>query len=164
MKKTITHLKQTALLLFTFGILSLTSCDKDDDGGGIGNESDLVGTWLLRNIDGYEISDGEKETFHETYNEDPNRIEELVYVYNEDHSGYRYAVYSYRTESTEFTWQIKNGMLYIYYSANDDFETLGKIKKLSSNTLVLERTEKDKEDRYELYETITYKKADNKIQ
>ena len=107
-----------------------SSCSKDEDGD-VDSKS-IVGTWNLVLEEGYEIYDGEKEEWKETYGGD----ESLIITFNADGTGSEVYRYEYIEDTDKFNWKLNGNKLSIKYAGDDDVEEL-RVEKLTSTTLVV---------------------------
>ena len=107
-----------------------SSCSKDEDGD-VDSKS-IVGTWNLVLEEGYEIYDGEKEEWKETYGGDKSRI----ITFNADGPGSEVYRYEYIEDTDRFNWKLNGNKLSIKYAGDDDVEEL-RVEKLTSTTLVV---------------------------
>lgn len=127
--------------------IGFTSCGDDDDEGIAGDAKTLIiGTWQSTWLKGYEIYDGEKETYDEAYTED-------IYTFKSDGKGTYKDVSGSSTYTADFTWTISGNKLKITFSSYSQEAT---IKTLNENTAILVGQEKDKDGEY--YSEITFKK------
>lgn len=151
MKRNLVSMAALFMMMLLFSV-STTSCSDDDDE--VGEKSDLIGTWVLTQAEGYEIYNGNKEEYNDSYKVEDK---EDVYEIKEDGTCINYdKENNYRTTGS---WK-KDGD-YLVVSATYDFNGDGKeetetekakILKLNATTLVLEYAEDD------WYEKTTYTK------
>lgn len=134
--------------------ISLVSCS-DDDEEGVGNKSDLIGLWEPIHIEGYEIYDGEKET----WNEDLNEVDRGGYYQLEFLDGGIFYSYSYENgweKDVEDGKYRLNGKRLVLRDDPDEEEYEMTIVSLTKTTLVLEGKESYDDEEY--YEKVTYKR------
>lgn len=124
--------------------IGFASCSDDDDEGIAGDAKTLiVGTWEATWSKGYEIYEGEKETWNEPFDDE-------IYTFKEDGTG-TYEEVGYTADT--FTWSISGNKLTITDKYDSEVIT---IKTLNSTTAVIVTQYKDDEEEY--YEEITLKK------
>lgn len=141
------------LLLFVT-MLNFSSCS-DDDEENVGNKSDLIGLWEPIHIEGYEIYDGEKET----WNEDLNEVDRGGYYQLEFLDGGIFYSYSYENgweKDVEDGKYRLNGKRLVLRDDPDEEEYEMTIVSLTKTTLVLEGKERYDDEEY--YEKVTYKR------
>lgn len=131
------------LLSISFG---LTSCGDDDDE--VGSEKELIGTWNIVHLDGYDKENGEvTKTYDENYEEGKETI-----VFNENHT------VAGTWFDSGFQWAYKGNKLTLRWSDVDGDETEEMtVLEMSSTRMVAEVLEKVKESgvNYETYMKIT---------
>jgi hypothetical protein len=131
-----------AVVLFT-SFSFLTSCSDDDK---IGSASDLAGTsWVAVHSEGYIKKNG-KTTY--TWDEDMDN-DGKVTTFNSDNT------ISYSSVRSSDAWAYEEGVLTIV--EKDEDATYYRVLTLNSSNLVFDRT--DKEDSYEYYEKMTYRRV-----
>jgi hypothetical protein len=132
---------------------SFASCSSDDE---VGSTSDLVGCWLLYSEQGWEKEDGVKtDEWNDT---DLNNFRLFFY---EDGSGKSDELYRNKWSYEKyFYWSLKGSKLTLIDNDADNDEESCVVKTLNKTTLIIEYTEKDKEDgvTYEEYNREVYKR------
>lgn len=127
-------------------VVGFTSCDKDDDDK-LGSVSDLIGTWTLERVYGYEKENGK---ITDEWDETPDHISQVIF--KEEGSFYL------REEGEEAfylgIWSYKNGKLYCEY---EDYEEVVTVKELTPTRLVVNSS--TKEDEYESNITQIFSKG-----
>lgn len=143
-------------LLFLLGLFftmtfSFSACSDDDE---ISNASDLLGVWDPIHAEGYEISDGEKETWNKNVDAtsnlaDYNRVEFL------DGGIYNSYYYSngWKVDIENGTYQLNGKKIHISHEEGTYDLT---IVSLTSTQMILEA--KESWDGEEFYEKVTYEK------
>ena len=106
-----------------------SSCNKDDDGKIDSNS--IVGTWKAVSDEGYEIYDGEKDEWKDTYGDD----EYFTVTFNANGTGVTVDIYDGETYEDEFTWNLSGNNLSIKFAGQ--IEEVGKVESLTSTTLVV---------------------------
>lgn len=138
---------------------SLISCDKDDGGDGLGDESSLAGTWVCIQAEGYyQKPGGEKENYKDTF-EAKDEID--VYIFTKDGFFRNYGKPYYDEDGDkvydfDFTgdWEIDGETLFMY---DDEGDTEKYGIKMSGNKLMLTY---DYSDRYDIFHDVyTYVKV-----
>ncbi len=157
--------------LFAYFILLLTSfvfvsCDKESD---LDSKS-LVGDWIVINEKGYEIWNGDKDTFDNDYPESDYEDYQEVFRFKETDKGLFMTVldYSEVSEIDDESYYVKvelrgNEIVPLFEEDEDDFsveEMTFEIRELSSTRLVLYNYEKynDEDGEGSFESTITCKK------
>ena len=143
-----------AMLATTF---TLTSCDKDD----VGSSSDLIGTWKLVRMQGYEIYDGDEDSWD--YDEDElDFVERIIFKKNgtgswisEGHEDFEYEGDEGEVDEEKFEYTFKDNKLKMHF--DDSYIETFKVVKLTSSELVFEYREKD-DDGDEYSEKFYFKK------
>ena len=133
-----------------------SACSKDES-----NDEDksqdvtpnaIIGTWKEIASEGWEIEEGEKNEWNETYN-DPNEYWGMTL--NANGTGGYFEYFDGKLWDGSFKWKLSGNKLTITDIDYEDTETYT-IESLSSNTLVLSW---EWEDEYgQEYEKYTYKK------
>ena len=108
-----------------------SSCSKDEDGD-VDSKS-IVGTWNLVSDEGYEIYNGKKEEWKETYGGDKYRI----ITFNADGMGSEVYRYEYIEDTYKFNWKLNGNKLSIKYAGDDGVVAEWRVEKLTSTTLVV---------------------------
>lgn len=123
-----------------------SSCSDDDDGAG--SSSELIGTWQAKSSTGYEIYNGKKYSFDDTYEGDEGdyitfKSDGTFETYNID-GGKRY-------DDDEGKWKLSGNQLSLYYYSEDELDEIEvtTIESITSTQLVTVSHEKD--DDYEYY-------------
>jgi len=125
------------------------SCSDDDDD--LGSSSDLIGTWVMVSYEGYEIDEGKKETYKGTY--DISDQENMI-TFEKDGT-------YFSEEDDDGSWKYSNGILTITwhdYDYGDDEIIKVKVIKLTSSEMVIEEHHKDRDEEYEYYSKMTFRK------
>jgi hypothetical protein len=141
--------KITCWVMFATLMLSMNAClqgnsgDPDDDAG---DKSLLIGSWQIVRSEGYEIYDGDKDTFSDT---DFGPFD-VVTLYK-DGTG----TFDGDDESYSGTWTYSSGKLAIRVSGE---KLEADVLQLTSKALVLEYHEIEEEDEFEYYVKATFKK------
>ena len=129
-KKLQTMKKIYYFLMAAFAVMCVcSSCTKDDDGN-VDSKS-LVGVWKLVLDEGYEICDGEKEEWKETYGDD----ESVIVTFNADGTGSEVYDGQYEEYTERFNWKLDGNKLSLKYADYDEV-SMGRVEKLTSTTLV----------------------------
>lgn len=125
--------------------ITMFSCGDDDDET-VGSESDLIGTWVVIQDEGYEKYDGETHPWNDTYPEGKGD----TYIFKAD--------YTVGGSMGRGTWSYKGNKLTIDYTEHEDEEDIEvwTVLELTSTRLVKEYREKDGGD--EFYMKVTCKK------
>lgn len=132
-----------SMLVVLSSLLICSACSKDEDNK---NENDpelsIVGKWICTENEGYEIKDGEKESWSDDEVGDYIIFEDdnTLYVSTE---GGQYGTYVYSPSKKILTTVL-------------DEPLVSKVIKLTSTQLVVERSEK--ENNYEFYGKMTYER------
>jgi len=121
------------------------SCSDDDDDADY--STSIVGSWQLSHSKGWDIYNGNKDTWDDAE-------DDTFWVFNSDGTGYNY--YSYETGKFYFDWSIKNDVLTVYEEGGDTDKYT--IKQLTSDKLVVFHTWNSPEDKEEGECTDTYKR------
>jgi len=125
-------------------MLSMNACSGDDDV--IGDESFIIGSWKVTNVNGYTIYDGKKESLKYDY-------DSATLTFMEDGTGHAVSDY----DDVFFTWIYSDGQL-SYWA--DDERAEYKLLKLTSTAMIWEL--QGVEYGVEVYMKITFKKTGNK--
>ena len=131
-------LKYLAIFLTIVLCAGFASCSSNDDDA----PSELIGTWYMTHSEGYERDDTVDETWNETYTGNDGGV---FIFYNDG---------KFKHDDTECTWKYKDGIITINYP--NETATI-RVLKISSSELILERSEKEED--YEYYDKMTFKKA-----
>lgn len=114
-----------------------------------GSKSNIIGTWVTIQDEGYEIYNGKKDTWNDTYKASDK--EGLITFY---------ANGTYENEEDEGTWTYSgNTLTSTSYEGKEKIVISYKVLNLTSTSMVVEYSEKDKD--YELYEKVTLQKISN---
>ena len=125
--------KFSYLLMAAFAVMTVcSSCSKDEEDGGKVDSKSLVGTWRCVSEEGYEIYDGEKEEWKDTYN-NPNEYWGIIF--NADGTGVTYDYYNGEEYEDNFTWKLSGNKLTIKHPEESDAD-VGTIESLTSKQLV----------------------------
>lgn len=135
-----------ALLVMVLCV-SLTACSDDDDDY---NTEDLIGTWELTRLQGWdEDEDGEKETWDDEISD-----EFLEFKANGTGQGY-YSDYKYSIK-----WKLEGDQLTIIEVDDDNYTETYAIKELTDTKLVLFQSWS--EEGYKGEDTYTFKRVEDK--
>lgn len=146
--------------LFLFGILSIialgfSACSDDDE---ITNASDLIGLWEPTHAEGYEIWEGDKETWDFDINASTNNAdyERIEFLSDGACKSYYYSN-GWKSYSEKVTYHLKGNKV-IMRDTTEEVTYEYTIVSLTSTRLILERRETGDGEDY--YEKVTYKKVD----
>lgn len=144
-----------AMMLLT--ATAFTSCS-DDDENEI-NSDDLIGIWQGVTSDGWNKKDGK---IYDEWENEPIEDDLIVVTPNDEFMQYEYNQrYKYWECIGSGEYTLKNKKIYV--EVDGESVHLGTVKKLTSNTLVLEVGEKYKDNgvTYEYKEIATFRRADD---
>lgn len=116
-------------------VCSSCSKDGDDDGSGSINSKDLIGTWKEVASKGYEIEDGEKDSWDDVF-EDADDYWGLYF--NADGTGGAFNYYGGKMyyDGGNFKWSVKGNSIKLTGTGEESgYSSEWKIKSLNSNTL-----------------------------
>lgn len=140
------------LLMAAFAVLVVCSaCSKDEDNSQDVTPNAIIGTWKEIANEGWEIEEGEKNEWNETYN-DPNEYWGMTL--NANGTGGYFEYYDGELWNGSFKWKLSGNKITIIAVDEIDYEDTEMyiIENVSSNTLILSW-----KDEYS-YEKYTYKK------
>ncbi|GAB6011790.1 lipocalin-like domain-containing protein [Viscerimonas tarda] len=146
-------MKKLFLLLLVLPFV-LSSCSDDEDEKVPQTGENLIGEWVLVNEKGYEIEDGKKDTWNESY-----KVSDEVFVIKIDKNG-RYSLYEKLDENDDEVyvrsgvWSYEKGKLVMTYE--NGREQIHIVTRLTATDLTLVTT--DKEEDYESSTTTSFKK------
>jgi len=137
-----------SLLISAFVCFGLSSCDEDDNSF---SKADIVGTWDLIHEEGWEIYDGDKESWS------MDLVNENCFEFHADGTGLEYdPSSSHWKDYDEFTYELSGNKLIVDYSYGEKISST--IITLNKTTLILHYTWNDDGERGE--QTETYKRME----
>jgi hypothetical protein len=118
--------------------LMFTSCSDDD---GVGSGENLVGTWEIIHDEGWERVDGVTNSEWDDYDN------YLRLLFEEDKTFVMQEYYGNRWHKELYgTWSLKSGKLKLYSEDSEDEPEVYTVKTLNATTLIIEMSDKYKED------------------
>ena len=154
-------------IMVTFLCVNLSSCSDDDDekenggnGGGIVSGS-LEGTWGLTNDQGWEIYNGEKEEWNDSYDPKNPSDEDVKMVitktgdktYNIKWYGFYDGEWRYE-EGDDGKITVDGNVMTVTYADGDEIEESKNTFSLSNNQLVI--IEREEFENGSFYDKMTY--------
>jgi len=134
------------LVMVTVLSVGFVSCSDDDDDADY--STSIVGSWQLSHSKGWEIYNGDRETWDDAEDDE-------FWVFNSDGTGYGYEV-GYEKDKYYFDWSIKGDVM--TFQGEMDMDKCI-IKQLTSDKLVVFHTWNNKPEYEEEGEcTDTYKR------
>lgn len=126
-------------IILLFSVWSLSGCSDDEKEKQQLTAANLAGTWKVTAEEGWEIYQGIKESWKDVYT-----AGEWHYVLKADGTGSSYEKYDDQMYQEDFTWSIKDNILYMlsdkYGEVTTDSVT---ITDLTSTSLILEKESDD---------------------
>jgi hypothetical protein len=128
-------LKQISFYMFTLlACVALASCGDDDDEIDA-SEDDLIGTWVVYEDDGWEIYEGEKDTWSHKYGDSDFYAE---FTFKSDGSFIERVTEDYESETNYGTWVLKGSTLILFEDGDLDDSIVLRIKTFTPTVLTVE--------------------------
>lgn len=152
------------LLMAAFAVMCVCpACSSDDEkddkteNGETITANAIVGTWKCVKCEGYEIYDGEKNEWNETY-DDPNDYWGLIF--NANGTGTDYYYYEGETDSFDIEWTLSGKKLKISFYEEESYETDEyEVESLTSTQLVIVEYWESEDGREKEMEKYTYSRV-----